>query len=107
VFCQNLKHAELPTLRGRVFWFKPAGVPGRARELHLAAENHHLRVAADARLALLDCRAPSSFLGVPRLSKSTDQATHGKKVYFLYAKKQQAYRDAAKPADQRGQVDEN
>ncbi len=62
------------------------------------------RVDSDARLAPFDCRAPSTYLRVPRVSKSTDESTHGKKVYYLYAKSRQAYRDLAKSADQRGQV---
>jgi len=62
------------------------------------------RVDEDARLAMLDCRAPSRYLGVPRISESDDPATHGKKVYYLYAKNRQAYRDVAKSVKQKSQV---
>ena len=76
-----------------------------AKLLQIAKEYpKYRRVDSNPSLAILDCRAPSKYLGVPRVSASDDESTHGKKLYYLYAKKQQAYRNVAKSAQQQGQV---
>ena len=75
----------------------------RLREIAKEYEEYR-RVDADLRLAMLDCRAPSKYIGQPRISESEDTDTHGKKLYYLYAKQQQAYREVSKNKDQSRQV---
>ena len=41
--------------------------------------------------AALDCRAPSTYAGLPRLSDSGDSKTHGRKLYYLHARNKSAY----------------
>lgn len=75
------------------------------RLLAIAAEyRKYGRVDADLRAALLDCRAPSRHEGLPRISNSGDESTHGRKVYYLYAKDASAYGKIKSDAKQIGQV---
>jgi hypothetical protein len=60
------------------------------------------RVDDVARLAPTLCRAPTP--EPPRLSSSRDLETHGRKLYYLFAKNREAYLHARELAQPAGQV---
>src|SRR5688572_28079776 len=54
------------------------------------------------RWAVTDCRAPEP--APPRVSASRDLETHGRKLYYLFAKDREAYRLAKEFSQPQGQV---
>ncbi|MCA9175299.1 MAG: hypothetical protein KDB14_12515 [Planctomycetales bacterium] len=80
---------------------KEVALDSHVSELRQIARDYEAwgRVDADAHLATLDCRAPSSHEGMPRLSQAepsgAESATatpeHGRKLYYLYAREKAAY----------------
>ena len=60
------------------------------------------RVDDDLRVALTDCRVPA--LPRARLSASRDESTHGRKLYYLFAKDRLAYLHAKEVVQPEGQV---
>lgn len=60
------------------------------------------RIDDDTRLAVTDCRAPDP--PAARMSASRDADTHGRKLYYLFAKDRNAYRMARELAQPVGQV---
>jgi hypothetical protein len=79
-----------------------AGCAADARLLEVsAAYPSYGRVDDTARIATPLCRPPDP--APPRLSASRDPETHGRKLYYLYAKDHEAYRmvrDRAQPVGQ-------
>jgi hypothetical protein len=59
-------------------------------------------VDEDPRSAMLDCEPPSP--PKPRLSDSGDGYTHGRKLYYLFAKNRGDYLNAKKQAQSDGQI---
>src|SRR5262249_22778432 len=69
---------------------KPAQSAPERLLLSIAKDYSHWgRVDDEARWAPLDCRA--SIAGSHRFSQSDDEATHGQKIYALYALNRDAY----------------
>lgn len=60
------------------------------------------RVDDNSRWAPTDCRAPEP--SKPRVSASRDPETHGRKLYYLFAKDREAYRMARELSQPVGQV---
>jgi hypothetical protein len=82
---------------------KSAEKPFHADLLKLAAEYQEFgRVDDEERLAPIFCREPRR--AVLRLSKSEEADTHGRKLYYLYAKDRAAYLDIAKKSVKPGQA---
>lgn len=81
-----------------------AGCAGMDPEVQAAARSYESygRVDDVERLAPTDCRAPS--LPPARMSASRDPETHGRKLYYLFAKNRDAYRMARELSQPAGQV---
>jgi hypothetical protein len=60
------------------------------------------RVDQEVRISPTQCRMPNP--GVGRISESKDDATHGRKLYYLYAREREAYLKGGDAAEAVGQV---
>ncbi|MBL8896956.1 MAG: cytochrome P460 family protein [Planctomycetes bacterium] len=63
---------------------------------------HWSRVDEQVRISPLDCDLPDT--GNGRLSQSRDEATHGRKLYYLYARDRAGYLLGGELADHVGQI---
>jgi cytochrome c553 len=78
-----------------------ASTPGQQLVLSAAQYRQFERVDDIPRAAPTMCKAP---VDLPRVSASRDEATHGRKLYYLYAKDRLAYLHAKELDQPDGQV---